>query len=116
VSVSIGGFPGNGGDAQGDVIGDSVENLEGTLNNDDILTGSDTANVLTGFGGEDYLDGKAGNDTLNGGEGDDDLFGGAGADTLNGSTGIDWIHYFGSSVGVNVTIGSTGSGAMPRAT
>ena len=45
--VTIGGI-GSGGDAQGDIIGTDIENLEGSNGYDDVLTGSAGANGLSG--------------------------------------------------------------------
>jgi Ca2+-binding RTX toxin-like protein len=83
---------------------------------DDILNGTDFADVLSGGAGNDSISGNAGrdwldgdvghdtvvggadgdllygwegDDTLNGGDGDDFLFGEAGADTLTGGPGND---------------------------
>ncbi|WP_395679769.1 calcium-binding protein [Inquilinus sp.] len=110
VTVTIGGI-GSGGDAQGDVIGTDVENIFGTADFGDSLTGSAAANLLVGYGGDDFLIGLAGEDILNGGEGDDYLIGGAGADTLQGGAGIDTASYMSAGiVGVTAIIGGIGSG------
>lgn len=69
------------------------ENLNGTGNNlNNILTGNDGNNILMGLAGNDILYGGAGNDTLDGGAGADILDGGAGADILIGGLGDD-IYY-----------------------
>jgi Ca2+-binding RTX toxin-like protein len=69
----------------GFTLGDFVENLylsgEEDINGagnglDNIIVGNDAANTLSGEGGDDTLDGAAGNDTLYGGDGVDWLYGG----------------------------------------
>jgi Ca2+-binding RTX toxin-like protein len=75
------------GEAEGDIL-QSVENLEGSENND-LLVGDAVNNELTGSGGDDNLSGKAGNDILRGGLGDDSLSGDDGSDTLIGGSGND---------------------------
>ena len=68
-----------GGEAEGDMLGEDIENVEGSLHADS-LTGDAMANRLRGLAGDDTLDGGAGNDTLNGDPGNDNLTGGAGND------------------------------------
>ena len=77
-----------------------IENVIGSDNGGDTLTGSKAANVLKGGKGNDTLDGGAGNDTLDGGAGDDNLAGGVGADTF----------VFGKDHGTDDTIGDGSSG------
>ncbi len=67
----------------------SVENLIGSNDYADSITGSTVANVLQGGGGNDTLRGMGGNDTLLGGNGDDTLTGGSGSDMLTGGAGTD---------------------------
>jgi Ca2+-binding RTX toxin-like protein len=67
----------------------AVENVFGGSNND-ILTGSDLANVLVGGAGNDRINGGAGRDFLIGGLGTDTLDGGADDDiVLAGTTSYD---------------------------
>ena len=103
-----------GGDADGDTIGDDIENVVGS-GHDDVLTGNRGANMLHGLAGADVLDGGEGEDTLSGGAGDDvldggdeddTLEGGPGADTLTGGTGDDTASYAGSMMGVEVRLHS----------
>lgn len=86
-----------GGEAEGDMPGEDIENVEGSLHADS-LTGNSTANRLWGLAGDDTLDGGAGNDTLNGGAGNDNLTGGAGDDIFvfspDDGTGADVITDF----------------------
>ena len=77
-----------GGNADGDTLGDAIENVIGS-GYDDELTGSKVANSLWGMGGNDELDGLRGDDMLFGGAGDDNLDGGRGDDTLEGGYGAD---------------------------
>ena len=50
--------------------------INGTNNNDPLLTGTALDDDINGFGGGDVLFGLSGNDTLNGGTGVDAMFGG----------------------------------------
>ena len=59
---------------------------------------------LTGSEGNDRLIGDAGANRLLGDSGDDVLRGGAGADHLDGGPGCDTVSYYGSTVGVIVTV------------
>jgi Ca2+-binding RTX toxin-like protein len=83
VSVALDGSFAMGGDASGDRLV-SIENLVGSRDGDDRLTGNSLANRIVGHGG---------NDTLSGHDGNDVLLGGAGFDTLNGGAGIDTLSY-----------------------
>jgi Ca2+-binding RTX toxin-like protein len=68
----------------------SIENATGSALND-IIIGSNIANVLRGEDGHDIIDGLDGNDTLYGGDGHDHLRGGAGNDVLIGGNGVDTL-------------------------
>jgi Ca2+-binding RTX toxin-like protein len=94
-----------GGDAQGDVIS-GFENVGGTLDHGDTLTGSAGTNQLLGYGGDDILSGLAGDDRLFGHNGNDILRGGAGADALYGETGIDLVSFYGATAAVTVDLSS----------
>ena len=86
----------------------NVENIWGSQNDADTLTGSGVANNIQGRGGDDTISGLDGNDTLKGedgndsllgGDGDDILMDGSGNDTVRGGTGNDlFIHGTGSDV------------------
>jgi Ca2+-binding RTX toxin-like protein len=106
ITVTIGGGAGTGGDAQGDVIGADVENIEAT-NYDDVLTGSASANYFRANDGNDVLVGLGGNDQLLGGLGDDLLEGGTGADVLTGDDGIDTASYAASTAAVTVDLSTS---------
>lgn len=73
----------NLGDAAGDIINFSVEQVLGTVHGD-FLQGNSSANLLSGNDGAD---------TLLGAFGDDTLAGGGGADSLNGGDGFDVASY-----------------------
>jgi Ca2+-binding RTX toxin-like protein len=90
VSLLAGGWSGA---AAGDALGTSaaVENLYGSLNGADTLTGNSFANRITGYGGADIIDGGSGNDILDGGLGADNLVGGIGNDAISGGAGNDTI-------------------------
>ena len=102
-----------GGDAEGDDLGDDIENVMGSMY-DDTITGTDDVtlgNRIWGLGGmdrlyggegPDTLSGGAGDDMLDGGDEDDTLIGGAGADALTGGDGNDTASYAGSMMGVTV--------------
>lgn len=79
----------NTGIARGDTYS-SIENIHGTLYNDD-LRGNNGANQISGDAGNDIIYGRGGNDTLIGGWGSDRLLGGAGNDTLLGGFGRDTL-------------------------
>ena len=115
VSVNLRAGTASGGNADGDMLVDEIENVQGSMH-DDVLTGSrgaNTNNKIWGLGGNDELVGDrgvdmlfggAGDDMLDGGEGDDTLDGGSGADTLTGGDGDDTASYAGSSMGVTVRL------------
>ncbi|WP_299407258.1 calcium-binding protein [uncultured Roseobacter sp.] len=73
------------------VIIDSQPEVDfGTIGND-VINGTNAADVIFGLLGDDRLSGGSGNDTILGGQGDDTLFGRNGKDTLNGGDGDDTI-------------------------
>ena len=90
---------GVGGDAEGDRIHHTIENI----------IGSAQADQLQGNSQNNRLDGGGGNDTLLGGDGDDVLIGGAGADTMIGGNGIDTADYSGASAAITL-VSATVSG------
>jgi Ca2+-binding RTX toxin-like protein len=67
----------------------NIENVRGSRNFNDTLTGNAANNKLEGLGGNDILLAGAGKDILDGGLGSDILRGGAGADKLTGGAGAD---------------------------
>ena len=109
-----------GGEAEGDELGDDIENVIGSMY-DDMITGNDVIavdapafdNTLWGLGGmdrlyggegRDHLLGGAGDDMLDGGDEADTLEGGYGADVLTGGRGHDTASYTGSMMGVTVRL------------
>ena len=73
---------------------------------DDVLVGTEQADVICGLGGNDILHGRAGSDTLDGGRGNDQLYGGRGADTLHGGKGADRLY---GQAGNDTLIGGRGN-------
>jgi Ca2+-binding RTX toxin-like protein len=67
----------------------AVENLTGTADTGQTLTGNTLANTIRGGGGDDQLGGGTGNDVLFGGAGNDQLDGGIGNDVMRGELGDD---------------------------
>ncbi len=94
----------------------SIENVIGS-GDDDVITGSDGANILQGGDGDDILSGEGGNDILIGGEGAD-IFAfepGDGIDLIAGfELGVDKIRLsdFGSDFDLSTAISQDGSDAV----
>jgi Ca2+-binding RTX toxin-like protein len=84
----------------------SIENISGSLDGADVLTGDGGANRLLGNGGNDRLDGAGGNDLLSGGDGSDVLKGGLGDDQLDGGAGNDYLE---GGAGNDQLIGGSGT-------
>ena len=112
VTINLRAGVASGGNAEGDTLGEDIENVQGSMYDDD-LTGDKEENSLWGLGGNDDLNGDRGDDTLSGGSGDDDLDGGAGddvleggmgADELTGGDGDDTASYAGSMMGITVRL------------
>jgi Ca2+-binding RTX toxin-like protein len=84
----------------------SIENLEGSVNNDS-FTGNSGANRLFGDRGRDFL---------GGGGGADRLLGGVGSDTISGGSGTDTVEYsYLSSVGrVEIRLGNGSNAGTAR--
>lgn len=76
---------------EGDYIDTDVENAIGGRGND-VLWGSDAANVLIGGDGNDLIYGGAGLDSLYGGNGNDRLFAADNADGMPGFQPGDRVH------------------------
>ena len=89
---------GQGGHAEGDVLG-NIQTVIGSTFGDNIIGSSDGnlligglgRDTLSGGGGDDVLDGGADNDSLNGGVGQDTIYGGWGNDLLDGGEGNDTL-------------------------
>ena len=67
----------------------NIEDVRGSRDFNDSITGSALANTLEGKGGNDTLNGGAGNDTILGGDGDDNITGGDGDDSIVGGDEAD---------------------------
>ncbi|MDF3029625.1 MAG: HlyJ hemolysin-like protein [Moraxellaceae bacterium] len=78
----------------GEIVGDSSDN---------ILSGTEAADVMYGRAGHDSMNAGAGDDAVYGEAGNDGLAGGAGADVVDGGDGDDFL--FDSSYGVVETDG-----------
>ena len=85
--VTLDNVANDGRGSEHDNVHSDVENVNGTLQGNNVLIGSDSDNVLEGHAGSDTLRGGAGNDTLYGGF----EAGAVGADTLDGGTGLDTL-------------------------
>ena len=115
VTINLRDGTARGGDAEGDVLGDDIESVIGSMY-DDMITGTNSVTVgnsLWGLGGMDRLYGGEGEDMLYGGDGDDmldggdendTLEGGYGADVLTGGRGHDTASYGSSMMGVTVRL------------
>ena len=112
VSINLRAGTAAGGDAAGDELGADIENVMGSMYDDELM-GTRGANSLWGLDGDDDLSGDRsadklyggdGNDMLDGGDGDDELTGGAGMDTLTGGKGDDTASWAGSMMGVTVRL------------
>ncbi|MEW8439417.1 MAG: calcium-binding protein [Candidatus Thiodiazotropha taylori] len=73
------------------VLGDAVNNVQGT-DRDDPITGNDQNDNIDGGRGDDIIVGASGDDWLDGGEGNDNLSGDEGSDNLNGDDGNDSLY------------------------
>ena len=116
VTVNLATSTPQGGHAEGDTL-TRIENVTGSRNHADRLTGDDGSNRLDGLDGDDTLDGGAGEDRLRGGAGADTFVFGGG-DTIrdfgDGADAID-ISAFGDISADNfettVTIRQSGNDA-----
>jgi Ca2+-binding RTX toxin-like protein len=90
VTVSLDGSLNGTGEAKGDSFV-SIENLDGSATDRDVMAGNDLANSIFGNGGNDALYGRGGSDKLFGGSGTDALYGEAGQDVLAGNGGGDTL-------------------------
>lgn len=80
------------GSAEDDIIsGTNVADLIFGLEGDDIIMGSKGNDCILGGEGDDIIFGNEGNDNLSGGDGSDVLKGQSGDDTITGGLGVDVI-------------------------
>jgi Ca2+-binding RTX toxin-like protein len=121
VTASIDGVANDGHPGENDNIATDVENLEGSPEND-VLIGSDSANLFDPSYGDDQVSGLGGNDTLVASPGADSFDGGPGDDTANdhwdpgnamdGGDGDDTLSCDGSASGGPGNDNVTGSGLV----
>jgi len=94
----------------------NIENVSGSRDFNDSITGNSGNNRLEGNGGNDTLMGGEGNDSVLGGTGDDFMEGGAGTDNLAGGAGNDTAAYqFGQASLAGLALTSTGTGTWTLA-
>lgn len=114
VTVALDGSLAATGEASGDTF-ISIEQVEGSKEGADIISGNALGNTIWSYGGYDRLYGRAGSDELYGGDGrdylygendDDVLHGEKGADVLSGGNGVDEASYY---FGTGVTVSLDGS-------
>jgi Ca2+-binding RTX toxin-like protein len=91
------------------ITGDGNDNVLTGGNQDDVLNGGAGNDTLYGGAGNDILDGGSGNDTLYGGDGDDILTGGLGNDLLDGGAGVNTASYAYAAGAVTVDLAITGA-------
>ena len=63
VTINLRAGVASGGDAEGDVLGEMIENIQGSMH-DDTLTGGKGDNSIWGLGGNDVLNGDRGMDDV----------------------------------------------------
>ncbi|MGY1723693.1 ExeM/NucH family extracellular endonuclease [Blastococcus sp. SYSU DS0533] len=78
---------------------------------DDVLPGTNQADVIMGLGGDDVLAGLNGEDVICGGAGDDRLAGGNGEDVLSGGFGADELA---GDNGADVVVGGPGADRLDQ--
>lgn len=125
-AISAGGFTGVtiAGSSGADNLNFSGIQINGLAinagNSDDVVTGTNNADVINGGTGNDTIYGLDGNDVIDGGAGADNLYGGAGddtflvsadpiyADNFDGGAGVDTVQ----ATANNVVIGLTGMNSI----
>jgi len=110
VALGLAGADGSASDGWGGT--DRLRNIDNVLGSRDFadrLTGNELANRLDGQGGNDLLSGGLGIDTLIGGNGNDVLGGGGAVDVLSGGAGNDLLN---GGDGSDLLTGGTGLDAF----
>lgn len=110
VALGLAGADGTAADGWGGT--DKLRNIDNVLGSRDFadrLTGNELANRLDGQGGNDLLSGGLGIDTLIGGNGNDVLGGGGAVDVLSGGAGNDLLN---GGDGSDLLTGGTGLDAF----
>jgi Ca2+-binding RTX toxin-like protein len=74
------------------------------LSGNDVVTGSQAADLIHGFNGNDTIGGRGGNDKIFGDAGNDTLNGGEGKDLIDGGDGFDTALYNNFSKPISVTL------------
>lgn len=101
---------GRAGSARDDILfGTEGADLIRGAGGEDVLGGGAGVDQLFGDGDDDQLSGGQGSDVLHGGDGDDELIGDQGADTLMGGPGNDRLR---GNVGDDVLIGGPGDDVL----
>jgi Ca2+-binding RTX toxin-like protein len=106
VAVTMDDVANDGEKAESADVRKSVENVAGGAG-DDVLVGTEVANVLTGNGGNDTIFGGAGNDVLLGGDGDDTFdeeSAPTGGDVIDGGNGSDTVLYAKRTAAVSILL------------
>ena len=120
VTINLANNTASGGDAEGDILS-NIENVVGSSQFANFITGDSEDNQLVGGSGNDVLNGGAGNDelygsygddVLNGDDGDDFFYGFFGTDTINGGNGNDTMSYTDLVSSVNIIISENSSTAF----
>lgn len=104
VTVDLGGFVANTGEAAGDTL-NLIDGIWGSTNGD-LLLGDQWSNRLFGHAGADNIYGRGGNDDIYGQEGNDNFDGGAGADRFFGGDGFDFVYYSTATSGIRADLGN----------
>jgi Ca2+-binding RTX toxin-like protein len=110
VTLGLAGADGTAADGWGGT--DKLRNIDNVLGSRDFadrITGNELANRLDGQGGNDLLSGGLGIDTLLGGDGNDALGGGGGVDVISGGAGNDLLN---GGDGSDLLTGGTGLDAF----
>ena len=73
---------------------------------DDVILGTNDADVINGLAGDDTICGLGGDDVINGGGGADTIYGGSGDDVLGGQGDVDTIYGQGGADRLNGGLGA----------
>lgn len=98
-----------GGDAEGDLIF-NLEAVEGSTRND-VLRGTQAADMLLGSDGDDLIEGRGGADDIDAGFGRDRVLALGDGDRMDGGAGVDGLSYIQAAQGILADLGhGTGTG------
>jgi Ca2+-binding RTX toxin-like protein len=87
----------------------NIEDVQGSRDFNDTITGSIANNKIDGLGGNDSITGDFGFDLIDGGDGDDFINGGFNGDTIFGGAGNDFL---GGGNGKDVIDGGSGNDTL----